>query len=140
MLLEVRDIVKRFYGVTVLHNVSLEFQPGQVHAIVGENGAGKSTLMKIIGGIYHADSGEILIDSNPVKIPNSLVATQHGISIVHQEYNLVNNLTVLDNIMLGKEVTNKFGKIDFEASRKYVEDLAKNDKISIDVHSPIASG
>jgi ribose transport system ATP-binding protein len=133
MLLEVRDIVKRFYGVTVLHNVSLEFQPGQVHAIVGENGAGKSTLMKIIGGIYHADSGEILIDSNPVKIPNSLVATQHGISIVHQEYNLVNNLTVLDNIMLGKEVTNKFGKIDFEASRKYVEDLAKNDKISIDV-------
>ena len=99
MLLEVKDIVKRFYGVTVLNKVNLGFAGGEVHALVGENGAGKSTLMKIIGGIYHADEGSVLVDKTAVKISNALDAAKLGISIVHQEYNLVPDMTVLENVM-----------------------------------------
>lgn len=133
MLLEVKNITKRFYGVTVLDHVSLAFPPGQVHALVGENGAGKSTLMKIIGGTYHADAGSILIDGQPVRIANAMDAAQHGISIVYQEYNLVKHMTVLENVLLGKEPTGRFGKINTTQARLQVEAAAHQDHIKADL-------
>ena len=129
MLLEVKDIVKRFYGVTVLNKVNLGFAGGEVHALVGENGAGKSTLMKIIGGIYHADEGSVLVDKTAVKISNALDAAKLGISIVHQEYNLVPDMTVLENVMLGKEMTGRLKAIDKESYKAYVEEIARKDGI-----------
>jgi ribose transport system ATP-binding protein len=133
MLLAVNDIVKRFYGVTVLNHVNLSFAGGCIHALVGENGAGKSTLMKIIGGIYHADGGSLSIDGQTVRISDALAAAKAGISIVHQEYNLVSDLSVLDNVMLGKELTGRFGLLDRQRERAFVEDIARKDAIKVDL-------
>ena len=133
MLLEVNDIVKRFNAVTVLHHVHLEFHSAEVHALVGENGAGKSTLMKIIGGIYHTDEGAVRIDGNTVHIANANDALRLGISIVHQEYNLVQNMTVLDNIMLGNEITGHLGTLDIQQSRAFIQEIAEKDGITVDL-------
>jgi len=135
MLLEVNDIVKRFNTVTVLHNVHVDFQSAQVHALVGENGAGKSTLMKIIGGIYHADEGTVSIDGKTVHIANANDALKLGISIVHQEYNLIQNMTVLDNIMLGNEITGRLGALDIAQSRAYIQEIAEKDGITVNLDS-----
>ena len=133
MLLEVNDIVKRFNAVTVLHQVNLSVHSAEVHALVGENGAGKSTLMKIIGGIYHADAGAVSIDGNPVHIATAHDALKAGISIVHQEYNLIQHMTVLDNIMLGNEIAGRFGALDIERSRAFIQEIAEKDGISVDL-------
>jgi len=133
MLLEVKDIIKSFYGVTALENINIRFEEGIVHALVGENGAGKSTLIKIIGGVYHADSGAILIDGMPVKIHSPFDALKKGISIVHQEYNLVRNMTVLENVMFGKEITGRFGKMDKAAASDYLQKIANKDNIKVDL-------
>jgi ribose transport system ATP-binding protein len=133
MLLEVNDIVKRFYGVTVLSHVNLSFSGGCIHALVGENGAGKSTLMKIIGGIYHADGGSIAVDGHLVRMANALAAAKSGISIVHQEYNLVSDMTVLDNVMLGKELIGRLGKLDRHRERAMIEEIARKDAIKVDL-------
>ena len=133
MLLEVKDITKRFYGVTVLDKVNMQFNPGEVHALVGENGAGKSTLIKIIGGTYHADGGSVLVDGQKVEINTALDASSLGISIVYQEYNLVKNMTVLENVMLGKEPKGRFGSMDLKKTREHVEDVACKDHITVDL-------
>ncbi|MGI5927670.1 MAG: sugar ABC transporter ATP-binding protein [Thermacetogeniaceae bacterium] len=103
ILLEMREINKSFPGVKALHNARLTVKKGEVHALLGENGAGKSTLIKILGGIYQADSGEILIEGEKVRIHNVIDAKNAGISIVHQELFLCNNMTVAQNIYLGEE-------------------------------------
>lgn len=133
MILEVENISKQFYGVTVLDIVSITFSPGEVHAIVGENGAGKSTLIKIIGGTYHADSGQLKIDGRPVNVQSVLDASSLGISIVYQEYNLVKDMTVLENVMLGKEKPRKFGKLNQDEEFEYVKRIADKDHIKVDL-------
>jgi ABC-type sugar transport system ATPase subunit len=110
-LLEVRDITKRFPGVLALDNVSLEFLPGQVHAVVGENGAGKSTLMKILAGAYVPDSGELYLDGKKVSFAHPVEAQRMGISIIYQEFNLLPDRTVAHNIFLGREPS-RLGMID----------------------------
>jgi ABC-type uncharacterized transport system ATPase subunit len=100
---EFRHISKRFGKVVANDAVNFSIAKGSIHGIIGENGAGKSTLMSILYGYYQADSGEILIDGNIQKIRNSHAAIQLGIGMVHQHFMLVEDMTVLDNIMLGME-------------------------------------
>lgn len=102
-LLEMRGISKSFPGVKALQNVGLQLKAGEVHALLGENGAGKSTLIKVLGGIYHAEEGEIYIEGQKVKIDGVVAAREAGISIVHQELVLVPYMTVAENIFLGRE-------------------------------------
>src|SRR6187402_473383 len=102
-LLQMRNIQKRFPGVVALDNVSLEVGKGEVVALCGENGAGKSTLMKILGGVYQPDDGEILVDGQPVKINNVTDAMKLGIAFIHQELNVLENLDVAANVFLGRE-------------------------------------
>lgn len=110
-LLEVRSLCKRFPGVRALHNIDLKLMPGEVLALVGENGAGKSTLMKILAGVQRPDEGEILIDGATVSFANVADSLRHGITLIHQELNLSDNLSVGANIFLGREPT-RFGLID----------------------------
>ncbi|WP_152361920.1 sugar ABC transporter ATP-binding protein [Microlunatus speluncae] len=102
-LLEVGSISKSFPGVQALADVSFELAAGEVLALVGENGAGKSTLMKILSGIHPADAGTIMLDGRPVMINSPRAAQQLGISIIHQEMNLMPQLTVAQNIYIGRE-------------------------------------
>jgi ribose transport system ATP-binding protein len=102
-LLEARNLVKSFPGVKALRGVSLALRPGEVVAVIGENGAGKSTLMKILAGIQPPDSGEVLVDGQPVSMRSVEDALSRGISLIHQELNLADNLSVAANIFLGRE-------------------------------------
>jgi ribose transport system ATP-binding protein len=104
-VLQLRNIQKRFLGVHALKDVSLDVHPGEVVALLGENGAGKSTLMKIAGGIEQPDSGEVLIDGARVVVRDVQTATAHGIAFIHQELNLLDNLDVASNVLLGREPT-----------------------------------
>ncbi len=117
-LLEMKGIDKSFPGVKALQNVDLQLKSGEVHALLGENGAGKSTLIKVLGGIYHAEAGEIFIDGQKVEIDGVSAARAAGISIVHQELVLVPYMTVAENIFLGREPGTKFNV----NHRKMVED------------------
>jgi ribose transport system ATP-binding protein len=103
--LEVTAVRKQFPGVLALDGVSLALAPGEVLAVVGENGAGKSTLMKIVAGIYTPDAGEVKLDGRPVRFPTPAEAIAAGVSLIHQELNLAENLTVADNLFLGREHT-----------------------------------
>ena len=98
--IELKNIVKTFYGVKALDDVSLSVQKGEVHAVVGENGAGKSTIMKILGGLYFADSGDIYIEGKLRHINTVHAALKNGISVVYQELHLMPELTVAENIYL----------------------------------------
>lgn len=103
-LLCMRDITKTFPGVTALDNVNFDLRKGEIHGLVGENGAGKSTLIKILGGAYLPDHGEIEINSELLHIHSPRDALHKGISVIYQEFNLVPTLTVAENIFLGKEL------------------------------------
>jgi len=103
LLLRMEGIYKSFPGVQALSDARFELRRGEVHALVGENGAGKSTLMKILGGIYHKDAGHINLEDKEVEILNPHMAQNLGISIVHQELNLMPHLTVAQNIFIGRE-------------------------------------
>ena len=103
-LIEIRNISKSFPGVKALDDVSLDIGSGEVHVIIGENGAGKSTLIKIISGVYQNDSGELRLKGKLVHFTNPKQAIKAGISVIHQELSLVPDLTVADNIFLGREL------------------------------------
>ncbi len=120
-LLEMRGISKRFPGVVALDNVRLHIGRGEVLALCGENGAGKSTLMKILGGVYQPDAGEILIDGQPVTLQGVTDSMRHGIAFIHQELNVLANLDVAANVFLGREPRNVLGLID---ARKIHADAA----------------
>jgi ribose transport system ATP-binding protein len=102
IVLEVSGITKRFPGVTALNNVSFTLRRGEIHGLVGENGAGKSTLLKILSGVYQADEGEIRINGGPVLIRNPIEAQEKGICMEYQEKTLFPNLSVAENICVGK--------------------------------------
>ena len=102
IILEMRNIRKTFPGVVALADVSFTVNKGEIHALVGENGAGKSTLMKILNGVYQADSGQIIWKGKTVDIKNTVEAEKLGIGLIFQEFNLVNSLTVAENLFLNK--------------------------------------
>ncbi|MDP6061077.1 MAG: ATP-binding cassette domain-containing protein, partial [Pirellulaceae bacterium] len=110
-LLEVRRIGKRFPGVRALHHVDLTLGHGEVLAVVGENGAGKSTLMKILAGVQKQDIGQILVNGRGVQLDSVSASIDSGISLIHQELNMADNLEVGANIFLGRE-PGRFGLID----------------------------
>src|SRR5580765_6210158 len=102
-ILEMRKISKRFPGVIALDAVDLSIYPGEVVALAGENGAGKSTLMKILGGVYHTDGSTIFVNGEETVIRSVSDATAKQIGFVHQELNVLDNLTVAENVFLGRE-------------------------------------
>src|SRR5215218_9858959 len=102
-LLHMRGITKSFFGVPVLDAVDLDVMAGEVHALVGENGAGKSTLMKILAGAYQPDAGSILLDGEEIRFGHPRQAQERGVSIIYQEFNLLPERTVAQNIFLGRE-------------------------------------
>jgi ribose transport system ATP-binding protein len=128
LLVEMRDISKSFPGVHALDGCRFDLRPGEVHALVGENGAGKSTLMKLLAGIYRPDEGTIRFKGQEVEIASPRAAQDLGISIIHQELNLMGHLTVAQNIFIGREPR---GALPFllderalnENARKLFEDL-----------------
>ena len=104
-LLSLRGLTKRYGGVVALAGVDFDLRAGEIHALLGENGAGKSTLIKILGGVVRADSGTIEVDESPVEVHNTAEADRMGIRLIHQELSLAPNLTVAENILLGREPT-----------------------------------
>lgn len=121
-VLELRNITKTFGTLIANDHISLRIKRGSVHAIVGENGAGKSTLMNIITDILKADSGEIILNGEPVVFKNPTDAAAHGIGMIYQEFMLCNEFSVLDNIMLGFEET-RAGFIDKKKIRSKVQEI-----------------
>lgn len=122
-LLEVQNISKSFPGVRALADVSFAARTGEVHALVGENGAGKSTLMKILAGVYQPDAGHIFWEGQPILLHNPAEAQRRGISIIYQEFNLLPDLTVAENILLNREPRNRFGFIDWKALNARTHEL-----------------
>lgn len=124
---EMENISKSFSGNQVLNNVQFTVLSGEIHALMGENGAGKSTLIKILTGIYPKDSGVVRMKGKQVHIANPKEAEQKGISVIHQELNIIPYLTVAQNMFMGKELTKKFGILDTKEmqnrTKKSLEDL-----------------
>src|SRR5579863_4738311 len=120
MQVTLHGICKAFGPVRVLENVDFNIGAGEIHALMGENGAGKSTLMKILCGVYQADAGEIAIDGKTVQIRNTVDAERLGIAIIHQELNLIPQLTVMENMFLGRE-RRRFGVVDTGAMRRQAQ-------------------
>lgn len=130
-ILEMRNIRKTFPGVIALDDVSFQVKHGEIHALVGENGAGKSTLMKILNGVYAATSGEIYVDGERLQINSVKQAQDKGISIIYQEFNLINTLSVAENIFLGRYSGNR--AINWKAMRKKAKALIAELGFSFDV-------
>jgi ABC-type sugar transport system ATPase subunit len=124
-LMEVRNIKKSFPGVQALDDVSVKFYPGEVHAVVGENGAGKSTLMKIMAGAYKPDKGTIIFEGKEAVFNHPAQAQRMGVGIIYQEFNLLPERTVAQNIFLGREPS-KFGVINLRQLNKQTEDVLKD--------------
>jgi ribose transport system ATP-binding protein len=125
-VLSMDRITKRFFGTTVLRDVSLTCHSGEVHAIVGANGAGKSTLMKVLGGVYPPDGGELVLDGRPVRFRDPHQALAHGISLIHQEFTLLPERSVAENIMLGREPRRRLAidrRAMAEQARRLLTDL-----------------
>lgn len=119
--MRVSGVEKSFPGVKALSNIDFAVRKGTVHALCGENGAGKSTLMKIIMGLYKADKGQIYIDEQPVDIKNPIQAMDYGISMIAQELNYVPELSVEENLFLGRLPVSKFGRVDWRKVRRDAE-------------------
>ena len=128
---ELRHIAKRFPGVIANKDVSMKVAAGTVHALVGENGAGKSTVMKILYGMQHPDSGEILVNGKSVNLKNPNDAIELGIGMVHQHFMLADNFTVLENIILGAEPKHR-ASIDFKAAREKIVEMSQAYGLDVD--------
>ena len=130
-VLEMRGITKQFPGTRALDGVDFNLLPGEVHALIGENGAGKSTLMNVLMGIYQPNAGQIFINGKQTQIHSPLEALQAGIGLVPQELNLVTELSVAENIFLGREQRNHLGLVDWnktnEAAQALLADLHVKD-------------
>ncbi|MDT1063925.1 sugar ABC transporter ATP-binding protein [Paracoccus sp. CPCC 101403] len=136
-LVRMEGIDKRFPGVHALKSVSFDLRAGEVHALMGENGAGKSTLMKILSGVYHADEGRILIDGAEVTLPTPKAAQDQGIGIIHQELALMRDLTVAQNIFIGREPRLSFGRLDEAKLNRDAASIFEAMHIRMDPRAPV---
>lgn len=136
-ILELRDIDKSFGGTHALRSVTVTIRPGEVHAIVGENGAGKSTLMKILCGAYKPDQGTILLNGATVHIGSPQQAMDHGIAIVHQTFTLVPELSVAENIFLGRLPRTASSLVDWNRLYQDAEGVLRRLDLDLDVRKPV---
>ena len=134
VVLTMRNISKNFPGVKALQNVDFTLRKGEIHALMGENGAGKSTLIKVLTGVEEFESGEIMIDGSSHAIINKSPqeAQKNGISTVYQEVNLCPNLSVAENLFIGRE-PKKGGLIDWKTMNKRSKELLESLDIHVDV-------
>jgi len=136
ILLDLKGISKSFPGVKALEDVSFQVRKGDIHALVGENGAGKSTLIKILSGVYSADSGKVFFNGNVVNVKSPLEAQMLGMSVVHQEIKLVETLSVAENIFLGRpRVSGKLSLVNWKKMHAEAKELLKsvNAKLNVNV-------
>lgn len=131
MKIEMKGIHKSFGSNQVLKNAGFELKDSEVHALMGENGAGKSTLMKILTGVYTKDAGTILVDGKEVVYKNPQEAEKAGIVFIYQELNVLFDLTVVENLFMGKEITKKFGICDKKAMREKAQEIM--DKMGVKI-------
>lgn len=131
-LIEVRNIRKSFSNNVVLDDINMNIYKGEIHSLVGENGAGKSTLMNIICGVLPRDSGMVFLEDKPIEAKTPLEATNMGISIIHQEFNLIPHLSVAENIYLGRQPLKKKHFIDFKKMDESVRELSKRLDVALD--------
>lgn len=138
-VISIVGVTKRFDAVTALDNVSVDILPGEFHAIVGENGAGKSTLMKILAGVITDYEGRYLLRGSPVRFSGTRDAEHNGVAIIHQELNLVEQLSAAANMYLGRELRNRFGLLDNRAMESSAAALLSQLECHIDPRSPASS-
>ena len=138
-VISVRHVSKKFPGALALSDVSIEIAPGELHAIVGENGAGKSTLMKILSGVIADYEGEIVLRGARVRFSDTRQAEQAGVSIIHQELNLVEQLSAAANIFLGRELRTRLGLIDNRSMERSAAELLAELECSIHPSSPVGT-
>jgi monosaccharide-transporting ATPase len=131
-------ISKQFPGVRALSGVDFRLLPGEIHALLGENGAGKSTLIKVLTGVYELDEGTIALNGAPVRFSSPLASQQAGISTVYQEVNLCPNLSVAENILLGREPVRR-GAIRWRELRRRAAELAARVGLELDVSAPLGA-
>ncbi|HXX69372.1 MAG TPA: ATP-binding cassette domain-containing protein, partial [Polyangiaceae bacterium] len=131
-------IAKRFGGVVALDGVTFDLRKGEIHALCGENGAGKSTLIKVIGGVYPADSfdGVLSVDGTPARFRSVRDAERAGIAVVHQELALVDEMTVAENVFLGDE-PRRGPRVDWDRMLREAAELFAHFRIEIDVQTPV---
>ncbi|MFI7078858.1 MULTISPECIES: sugar ABC transporter ATP-binding protein [unclassified Micromonospora] len=137
-VLTMTGISKSFPGVRALHNVDFRLFPGEVHALMGENGAGKSTLIKVLTGVYGIDEGTITLGDEQVAFSGPMQAASAGVSTVYQEVNLCPNLSVAENIFIGRE-PRRFGAVHWGEVRRRARELLTRLDLDIDVTAPVAS-
>ena len=135
-IIEMLNITKEFPGIIANDNVTLRLRKGEIHALLGENGAGKSTLMSVLFGLYQPEKGEIRKNGQVVHIDNPNDANRLGIGMVHQHFKLVENFSVLDNIILGVETT-KNGFLQKAEARKRVKELSEKYGLQVDVDATV---
>jgi ribose transport system ATP-binding protein len=131
-ILEMHHITKRFPGVVALNDVSFKVKRGEIHALVGENGAGKSTLMKILNGVYQTDEGDIVLNGQQTIIRNTTEAKAKGIGLVFQEFNLVNSLSVAENLYINR-LTKRHGRIDWKTIYREAQEFT--DSLGFNFHA-----
>ncbi len=136
-IIEMNNIRKEFPGIVANDDITLKLKKGEIHALLGENGAGKSTLMSVLFGLYQPEAGEIRKEGNTVKINNPNDATALGIGMVHQHFKLIDVFTVLDNIILGAETTDKLGFLKKREARKKVLELSERYGLKVDVDAKV---
>ena len=136
-IVEMNHIVKSFGEVRAVKNGEFTLRKGEIHSLIGENGAGKSTMMKLLYGMYPIDSGEIIINGETMKKLEPKIAIDHGVGMVHQEFMLVNDLTVLENVILGFE-PKKGLTIDFAKARKEVENYIEQYNMDIQLDKKVS--
>ncbi|MBC9246870.1 sugar ABC transporter ATP-binding protein [Paracoccus sp. 11-3] len=138
-LVQMEVIDKRFPGVHALKGVDFSLRAGEVHALMGENGAGKSTLMKCLSGVYQPDGGRILVDGSEVALPSPRAAQDLGIGIIHQELALMRDLTVAQNIWIGREPRLSFGRIDERRQNADAAAIFAGMNVAMDPRAPVGS-
>lgn len=138
IVLHAKGVCKSFAGIPALNDVEIALHAGEVHALLGENGAGKSTLIKILTGAYRPDSGEIFLDGHPVKPRDTLHAQTLGIGTVYQEVNLLPNMTVSENLFVGRQPT-RFGQVDKKNMDSQSREILKKYGLELDVRADLGS-
>jgi ribose transport system ATP-binding protein len=138
-VLEVRRVSKEFPGVRALQDVSLRLRAGRLLALLGENGAGKSTLMNILAGVFAPDSGQVLIDGDPVELANPRDANMRGIAAIFQELSLIPNLTVAENVYLAREPRTRLGLVDRGKMNRDTQALLARMELSVAPDVPVST-